>query len=81
LPKHPANEAARLLCRFILGQPARLTDADHEKAVSLALVEWTRRLLERGQEEPVRKLTENLETITATLPTAGEVLGEATLAS
>jgi tetratricopeptide (TPR) repeat protein len=81
LPKHPANEAARLLCRFILGQPARLTDADHEKAVSLALVEWTRRLLERGHEEPIQKLTENLETLTATLPTAGEVLGEATLAS
>jgi tetratricopeptide (TPR) repeat protein len=81
LPKHPANEAARLLCRFALGQPTRLTDADHEKAVSMAFVEWTRRLLERGHEEPVRKLTENLEAITATLPTAGQVLAEAALAS
>jgi flagellin-like hook-associated protein FlgL len=81
LPKHPANEAARLLCRFALGQPTRLTDADHEKAVSMAFVEWTRRLLERGHEEPVRKLTENLEAITATLPTAGQVLSEAALAS
>jgi tetratricopeptide (TPR) repeat protein len=81
LPKHPANEAARLLCRFALSQPTRLTDPDHEKAVSMAFVEWTRRLLERGQEEPVRKLTENLETITATLPTAGQVLAEAALAS
>ncbi|MBC8326789.1 MAG: tetratricopeptide repeat protein [Verrucomicrobia subdivision 3 bacterium] len=81
LPKHPANEAARLLCRFVLGQPARLTDADHEKAVSLALVEWTRRLLERGHEAPIQKLTENLKTLTATLPTAGQVLSEAALVS
>ena len=81
LPKHPANEAARLLCRFALEQPARLTDADHEKAVSLAFVEWTRRLLERGHEESVQKLTENMEAISATLPTAGQVLTEAAVMS
>jgi len=81
LPKHPANEAARLLCRFSLGQPGRLADADHEKAVSLAFVEWTRRLLERGHEESVQKLTENLEAISATLPTASQVLTEAALVS
>ncbi|MFM1555071.1 MAG: tetratricopeptide repeat protein, partial [Limisphaerales bacterium] len=81
LPKHPANEAARLLCRFALEQPARLTDADHEKAVSLAFVEWTRRLLERGHEESVQKLTENMEAISATLPTAGQVLTEAAVVS
>jgi len=80
-PKHPANEAARLVCRFALGQSAQLTDADHETAVSLALVEWTRRLLERGHEKSVRELTANLDAIAATLPTAGRILGEAALVS
>ena len=79
VPKHPANEAGRLLCRFALDQPCRLAEADHEAAVSMAFVEWTRRLLERGQESTVRKFTENLEAITATLPTAGKVLAEAAL--
>jgi len=80
-PSHPLNEGARILCQIAAGQKARLGDPDKELLISKAFVEWYRRLLERGQEEAAQRLAEQqLGAIEAVLPTAAQVLREASVA-
>ena len=76
-PYHPSNEAGKILCNLAAGDSITISDPANEEAVSTALVNWYRRLLERNQEQAARMVMEKLDQLESTLPTAASVLREA----
>jgi hypothetical protein len=59
------------------GKSVALSYCDREKTISIAMANWCRRLIERGQESAVRKINDQLHHLDLILPTAAQVLREA----
>ena len=76
-PYHPSNEAGKILCNLMVGNSITISDPANEEAISTALVNWYRRLLERGQEKAARSVQVKLDELESVLPTAVLILREA----
>ena len=74
---NPLNESARMICQLMTGESVALSYCDREKTISIAMANWCRRLIERGQESAVRKINDQLHHLDLILPTAAQVLREA----
>ena len=61
----------------MVGNSITISDPANEEAISTALVNWYRRLLERGQEKAARSVQVKLDELESVLPTAVLILREA----